>query len=176
MRRANIRTRRFLLCPACDQGESFYEHLEAGAKTRWHCDHCGVFYDVEIDSEGTALVGLTDERTVPTLDLLVLPPQRCPVYFVINGRRTIPHDTDVQARHRNLYESHSCPTNWLQPELVYCATDDDPADPHGLIRFVRCVDRGNLPEKPDQLDDVFDWTEVFPELTGRPVPIVRQTS
>jgi uncharacterized protein (DUF983 family) len=84
MMRASIRTRRFLLCPACDQGEAFYEHLEAGAKTRWHCDHCGAFYDVEIDADGTALVGLTHERTIKTL---------------------------------------------------YCSDDDDPSDPHGLIRF-----------------------------------------
>ncbi len=73
-----------------------------------------------------------------TYELLVLPPQDKPVYFIVERDATNQDDGD----RKFLYESHSCPTNWLDP--VFMSHDSD-SDPHGLIRYIGHKDENELP-------------------------------
>lgn len=103
-----------------------------------------------------------------TYDLLVLPPQDKPVYFIVE-RDDDPDYNEDDASRKFLYESHSCPTNWLQPiHIVY----DGCSDPHGLIRYVANRKESELPPDqnygPNDRDFAFDaWVEstngVMPE-------------
>lgn len=72
--------------------------------------------------------------------LLVLPPQDKPVYFVIAKEAHPEYDGDDQLKF--LYESHSCPTNWLEP--IHIVHDGD-NDPHGLLRYVGSKLDSDLP-------------------------------
>lgn len=76
-------------------------------------------------------------------DLLVLPPQTKPVYFIVE-REDYDHDS-TEEQTKFLYESHSCPVNWLEP--IYVHHDGD-SDPHGLIRYVASKKADEMP--PDQ--------------------------
>lgn len=80
-----------------------------------------------------------------TYDLLVLPPQDKPVYFIVE-RDDDPRYLQTDSDRKFLYESHSCPTNWLKP--VYMVHDED-ADPHGLIRYVANRNQTQLPPDED---------------------------
>lgn len=61
------------------------------------------------------------------------------------------------------YEEHSCPTNWLEPEVMAIGGD---LDPHGAIQYVRHIDDASLP--PDEMPgcgrQLHEWLPVFPEL------------
>jgi hypothetical protein len=91
-----------------------------------------------------------------TYDLLVLPPQTQPVYFVVE-REDYPEYNQTDADRKFLYESHSCPTNWLQP--VHMVHDGD-SDPHGLIRYIGTKKEADLPPDapwgPNERDAAFD--------------------
>lgn len=150
--KATLRTRTVtvFLCPHCGKGEHSAAHLPAGATFGpWYCRECGGSFSGVIGADGDISLALERERKVPTLDVLVLPPQAKPVYFVVEGmrftggRRTV--DDEAESK-RFFYESHSCPTNWLRPEMLY---HDGDADPHGLIEFVRSVDADSVPPDED---------------------------
>ena len=55
------------------------------------------------------------------------------------------------------YEEHSCPTNWLKPEMVY---HDGDSDPHGLIEFVSRKDADALPPDQDFGPNDFDFAVI----------------
>ncbi len=87
-------------------------------------------------------------------DLLVLPPQDKPVYFIVERKhdpRYATHD-----HWKFVYESHSCPTNWLDP--VHMVHDGN-SDPHGLIRYIGTRLDSELP--PEELVQPNDQTEAF---------------
>ncbi len=85
---------------------------------------------------------------VMTVDVLRLPPQSKPVYFVVEGMRfedegPFRDDDITNEEHKQFYyEEHSCPVNWLKPTMVYF---DGDTDPHGLIEFVSTVDSSAIP-------------------------------
>ena len=96
-----------------------------------------------------------------TYDLLVLPPQDTPVYFIVE-REDDPQFPETDAQRTLLYESHSCPTNWLKP--VYMVHDGD-SDPHGLIRYVANRHESTLP--PDEDVSPNDRTAAFDAWIAR---------
>ena len=101
--------------------------------------------------------------------IVCLPPQDKPVYFVLANAYPSTEDglldsAEADASQQYFYEEHSCPTNWLQPEVV--AFDGD-LDPHGLIEYVRRVPADQVMF----LDEAHlngDWLSVFPELAKTP--------
>lgn len=134
-----------LACPYCD-GDTFpVGHLSDGAPFGpWYCDKCGGSFAGKRVKGMAFELQLRAERKVKTIDVLVLPPMTLPVYFVVEGMRFELEGREEDDQ-RFFYEEHSCPTNWLQPEMVYY---DGNADPHGLIKFVSSCDAGALP--PDE--------------------------
>ncbi len=130
-------------------------------KTAWYCDACGQRYELVFDpsyADGVEVTLLPGERTVKTLDLLVLRPQDKPVYFVVEGSRlegmADPEGYNEEDGKRFMYEEHSCPINWLRPEVIY---HDGDADPHGIIKFVATRDASTFPADepvgPNDRDD-----------------------
>lgn len=91
-------------------------------------------------------------------DLLVLPPQDKPVYFIVE-REDHPDYNQTDDSRKFLYESHSCPTNWLKPVHM---THDGDHDPHGLILYIGSKKESELPDdevvSPNDRDVAFaDW-------------------
>jgi hypothetical protein len=92
-----------------------------------------------------------------TYDLLVLPPQTKPIYFIVE-REDDPNYNQTDRERKFLYESHSCPTNWLQP--IYMVHDGD-NDPHGLILYVANKKESELPS--DDIVEPNEQTMAFDE-------------
>ncbi len=142
------RTKTYAVCPACEADAGCIDHLlGTTTKTWWYCDSCGQRYQLMFHADGTVDITIAAGRTVTTVDLLMLPPQEKPVYFIVEGMRFEDEswqrgdmsETDHKHFH---YESHSCPTNWLKPQMVYF---DGDSDPHGLIEFVATKDDTDFP-------------------------------
>ncbi len=144
------RTKTYAVCPSCGEDGGEIDHLlGTKARTSWYCDACGQEYALDFSANGNVDITVAKGRKIATTDLLMLPPQTQPVYFVVQGMRFIEkrhYEQDEHAGKEFFYEEHSCPTNWLKPEMVYC---DGDSDPHGLIRFVSHVDSDSLP--PDEM-------------------------
>lgn len=136
------RIRAYAVCPSCGADAGAVDHLiGTETKTAWYCDSCGRRYRLEFKQDGSVDIEAIAGRKISTVDLLVLKPQDKPVYFLVEGMRfeEFP-DNDKQF----YYESHSCPTNWLEPVMVY---HDGDADPHGLIEFVATRDDSLFPRE-----------------------------
>ncbi len=141
------RTQTYAICPHCGKDAGQVDHLLGrDIETRWSCKSCGGGYRLQFTVDGTVTVAPTADRTIKTMDVLVLEPQLSPVYFIVEGMRFEPaDDRDEHDSKEFYYEEHSCPTNWLKPEMVYFEGD---SDPHGLLKFVTHVDADVLP--PDE--------------------------
>lgn len=90
-------------------------------------------------------MGLTPARTsYETFDIVMIPPQTKPIYFIVKSMRYEGGDIDtpVDDHKQYYYEEHSCPTNWLQPEMMYF---DGDSDPHGVIKYVATRDVSTFP-------------------------------
>lgn len=144
------RTKTYAICPSCGADAGSVDHLLGQeTKTSWYCDSCGKRYGLTFHVSGDVEVYDVPGRKVTTTDLLVLKPQEKPVYFIVEGMRFEGEDSNSDRSeddHKQFfYESHSCPTNWFKPEMVYF---DGDSDPHGLIEYVATIDTATLP--PDE--------------------------
>ena len=97
---------------------------------------------------------MTHVKPPKRYDLMVLPPQDKPVYFIVQTDDNPKYNSDEHLKF--MYESHSCPVNWLEP--VYMVHDGD-SDPHGLIRYVGSRKESELP--PDEMVEPNDRTRAF---------------
>lgn len=141
------RTKTYAVCPACGADAGCVDHLLGQAlTTRWYCDACGQRYELAFSLGGGVVISRVEGRKVRTVDLLVLQPQAKPVYFIVEGLRFEEDgsERDEDEEKRFYYDEHSCPTNWLHPEMVYFNGD---SDPHGLIEFVATRDDTGFPSK-----------------------------
>lgn len=151
--KATMLARTYILCPHCGEGENRVDHLfDQQEQDRdfgpWSCGECGGSYSGIVRPDRSIDLVLREERRDRTYDLLVLPPQEKPVYFLIRGSQYESHKEPLGTGKKYSYEEHSCPTNWLPNIEVLAIGDDD--DPHGLLQYVRsvyvkdciCVDNG----------------------------------
>jgi predicted RNA-binding Zn-ribbon protein involved in translation (DUF1610 family) len=151
---ADIKMDPHIVCPSCGDDEHFRcEHILAFPIGRrfgpWHCQSCGHAIVGTRTADGIDIEP-SAERKIATIDVLVLKPQKTPVYFIVEGMRFEggrDHDPlrDEADSKQFFYEEHSCPTNWFKPVMVY---HDGDADPHGLIEFVATRDDAAFP--PDE--------------------------
>jgi hypothetical protein len=142
-----LKIKRFFTCPNGCSHEFVVEHLLAkggpcaAAKGTprtagpWYCDDCGDSWNIEYTAESIDVTRSNRPRQVKRHVVLELSPQTSPIRF----RITRSCDPDLNAGNAEyLYESHSCPTNWLRDiDLVEFEGDQDP---HGLIQFVNQFD------------------------------------
>ncbi len=141
------RLKTYAVCPACGADAGCINHLLGQTlETQWYCDTCGQCYRLVFTNENGVDVRVSiveGKCKVKTVDLLVLPPQKHPVYFVVEGMRFEGEgDRDEHDAKQFFYDEHSCPTNWFKPTIV--AFDGD-YDPHGLIEFVATKDDADFP-------------------------------
>lgn len=174
-----LHTYRTVTCPHCNKDSgSRIDHLLPPNESAvcafgpWYCGECGKPFQGATNPKFNAVeVVKSDSRLdvkVPTLDLMVLPPQKHPVYFVLRGSDYRPEGMGSMHPHPNkpyFYDEHSCPTNWLRNvDRVIIESDDDP---HGLIQFVRSVDVADvkhLVRSQDMDGEDVNPFKAFPEL------------
>lgn len=166
-------TRLHAICPHCGDHSKTLDHLKEGQTFGpWYCDSCGRAYNGTYKGADTVLVkDPRESRKIDTLVLLEYPPSDKPLRFLIEGMRFV--DKKDLSRHpeyggpRYFYEEHSCPTNWLK-HCTMVAFDGD-TDPHGFLRYVRDIDRPDLPENCMDEDEAL--RQMFPEMLDRkPLP------
>lgn len=86
-------------------------------------------------------------------DILCLPPQDKPVYFVVEA--FLPDDLETTEYH---YEEGGCPSDHFH-KLDTIIIDGD-ADPHGLFEYVRTT--GEI-EFPNPHNPDIEWAKIVPE-------------
>lgn len=153
-------TKTYIVCPHCGENSGgSIDHLIADHAERnwgpWYCDHCGCGFTGAITAAGAISVEKTKDSFTKCFDLLRISPQEHPVYIVRETR----HPTDREPESTQFYyESHSCPTNWLNDiEMISIEGDQDP---HGLIEYVE-----SAPFDQKIADDCnHDWSETFPAI------------
>lgn len=148
------------VCQHCGERLGAVDHLGHGrAWGPWYCDTCG---GASRGVVGGAVERVEDQRKVSTLALLRLDTATGPFWFIVEGMR-FTHSRPLvseQEDDRFFYEEHSCPTNWLKPLMVAHRGD---TDPHGVIQFVRAVDKpASLPN--DSNDEDLMLEQLFPEV------------
>jgi hypothetical protein len=140
-----LRTKRYLVCLECGDGEFLVEHLCATGRREkwgpWYCDACGAGHrgHVRGDSVHAELTGSRRDRT--SVLLRVDPGEGSHLYVVVSGMRfdgapAVFHHDDND---RYLYEEHSCPENALraaQAVLLVNGSGDIDSDPHGVLAYI----------------------------------------
>lgn len=91
-------------------------------------------------------------------DIICLPPQKKPVYFVI-GCGPHGYGTYKPEARAYVFEEGTCPTNFFISGVEQIITDGEP-DPHGLFEYVRTID---AEERYAGGADTEWWREVLPE-------------
>jgi ribosomal protein L37AE/L43A len=125
----------------------------------WSCSHCGVGTRGTVYSKDNIALQITEETSVKCWDLLVLPPQKHAVYFIVDAKdygrggkgKSVPFEGKEY-----YYNEHTCPTNWIgQVERIISEHDEDP---HGLFEYVESMD------KDESIgDEELNWQEIFPQ-------------
>lgn len=137
----------YVRCPNCLKGEHRIDHLlgEPGRKAGpWHCDECGVAFNIEVISASVVKTAATTKKIFKTEAHLVLEdPSLLPLTIIVRGIvfGEVGQDiaTLIEQRDQSyFYEEHSCATNFLRDvEKVITADGDD--DRHGLFRWEKTL-------------------------------------
>jgi len=184
MQKATLVTKQFIACPHCGEATGYtptdtrnaeWEHTHLGS------EGCGKGFKYII-KDGDRFVEALDTQpdAAPILSLLVLPPQKQPVYFILGNTGYRDRNTGKIDLDRDYYyNDHSCPTNWFTDIRAMIIGDD--ADPHGLLQHVRStleadadaimepvrLSQGYEPGAEGSSDTTTDWltaVAVFPEI------------
>lgn len=132
--KADINTKRFILCPGCGQHEHSVEHLFLSAPRTfgpWSCetDDCLIRISGKVSVDGTIDLE-TDVMKRPRGFALC---KLRDLYLVLRQPYGRIENPDY------FYHSHQCPTNLLRYVVdVYAPSGE--ADVHGMIRFVAAID------------------------------------
>lgn len=158
--KATLVERFHVACPHCGEEDGRVDHLFRGTPKSfgpWYCKSCRRGYVGRVLAPKDVEVTPIDRSMPETLDLLMLPPQDKPVYFVVKGL-AVNGEMDGKAYY---YEEHSCPTNYIRCEAIISDDDDDP---HGLFKFVRAMP---MPGHWDE-DGNNSFRDLFPEVEPTP--------
>lgn len=142
MRPAEKIVKDYIQCPHCGEATTREFTSETATQNRYweyrHRECGGSFMYGYVNGTGVvgAIVGEPEET--PIKSLMMIPPQKEPVYFVI-GNSTYSRDEDgtPDLDRDYYYNEHSCPTNWMENITAIIIGDD--GDPHGLIEHVRSM-------------------------------------
>lgn len=143
-------------CPNCGVKRFSVGHLIT--KTRpytfgpWECSNCNHSISGFIDSDINVTITKVDEcKNKPVLCLIRLND----LYMVIDSYKSLedPNWYDY------LFHEHQCPTNIMR-SVIEIFDAEDGIDPHGLFRFVACIDdteenRKKLSQKTQDLHELF---------------------
>lgn len=152
MQQAQFKVHQTLVCPTCGKdSDCSVDHLLESAKHTgsypfgpWECRACkmrlkGMIRYANGETSVEVEAAPKDESHLPVMSLLVIPPQKEPIYLLKHDSGYVrPGEDRDGALDRHFYfNSHSCPTNWMNGFETIQIGDD--ADPHGMIRFVRAM-------------------------------------
>ena len=129
----------YIACPHCGKATTL-DYTQDNTAGPWQHRHskCGGSFMYQYVN-GSAVTGPIsgEPDSAPILSLLVLPPQKDPVYFILGNSGYRHQKPEINLDLDYYYNSHSCPTNWLDDIQAVIIQDD--ADPHGLLQHVRSV-------------------------------------
>ena len=88
---------RHFACLACGEHLFHVEHLfksveqydkgDGHSAGPWYCDECGTAHELRVYADGRVTARALDKKCLPTSVVLKLPPQKEPVYFLMEGMR-----------------------------------------------------------------------------------------
>lgn len=93
-------------------------------------------------------------------DILCLPPQEKPIYFVVPSRMGDDAETNAYR-----FEEGDCPTNFFLGGITTIITDGD-TDPHGLFEYVKSVSDPEFLERAHSPEE--EWKKIIPEAFNQP--------
>jgi hypothetical protein len=176
--KAKLITKRYIVCPQCskDSGSSA-DHLINDAIRidapysfgPWGCNCCKKQFKGTIDQVGNIEIETVEGgEEVATLTLMVLPPLKHPMYFIVRSKVWADKDGKIDLDKSYFYDIHTCPTNWIGDVGKIVVNGDD--DPHGAFLHVRTIIRPTTED--GELAD-FDSGEIdtlFPEMDAEFMP------
>lgn len=130
-----IVTKRYFVCPKCNQGEFQCEHLyhpplksdSIRSAGPWYCDNCGAGWRIYY-SDHELYVNSWDTK-VSRYVLLEIPPNERPIRLLLEHGFAGDWDEHQIAY---LYEEHHCAINFLRDVIE--VEHNGEIDPHGLVR------------------------------------------
>lgn len=164
-----IVTKRFVVCPGCDEYHHSVEHLFGRSDVQtfggWMCktDDCMTEVSGTVYPDGTIDVQSKFVRRRRGFALLKLRD----LYFVTKEKFGRVENVDY------FYHSHQCPVNLLR-DVVEVYGPSGEHDPHGVIRYVAGID--DTPETRASLKDRFGLAPSLRQVMelfgtdGEPVP------
>lgn len=163
-----IKTRAYVACPECGEGEFIVQHLLGWEKGRkagapWYChnDACRAGWQFSMGEDGTLEIERADTGKAPGYGLLKLGD----LYLVHHQKYGNYVDSDSADY---MYHSHQCPTDILgEIEAVFNARG---SDPHGVMRYVTSI--LDTPETTKALEETGSLQALFAlfKTDGQPAP------
>lgn len=146
-------TKSYVACANCGEGISSHAHITTPQSTKWTCDACSSENYI-VFGEGGAVtsVSLTGNGSIMGAGLMVSTnTQDDPIFLFIDvpfyahnmkdGKLII--DDEFASGQEYYYDSHTCPTNWIQGQVrkIVHRGDDDP---HGVFVLIGLWDKATL--------------------------------
>lgn len=156
-------TKNFVRCPSCNEGRHFYGHLLKDFRNGltfgpWACDECGVFSEFRCDGLGVEDLRIRISTTRAPLVKKYVLLERDEIKLVIKA--SLPSDW-AEANEEYLYNSHTCPTNYLTSTVAILlgVGKNADSDPHGVFQYVTSAP---VPANDDPANATCpDWMELF---------------
>lgn len=151
---SEVKTKRYISCPNCGEGEHTVEHLLdgtwSGSAGPWSCDFCNHQFCLTAFENGQ--IDITDlKKNAPQVVCLL---RLGDLYVVAGPYRRHGGDEDW---YDYFFHSHQCPENIFRKTLALYAPDWG-EDPHGVLRFVASVPLEEIE------DDRFDGGDTLESL------------
>lgn len=140
----------FPCCPSARK--HVVTHIKPGEGAGpWGCDGCGREYNLRRSERGHVIE--LEPRNVWREKTLVVVELKAPLRLVVEHSRWVGEGPDCVPRgvitdeerghNQYYYEEHTCPTNWIDRDVVQVIDPEQPGDPdpHGCVRYVNTVIR-----------------------------------
>lgn len=152
--------KRYVKCPCSNDAQLMsVEHLfgsdydkrgEIFTVGSWHCDKCGVGYDITVNRSTGQVKMEKNKRTQVMVKFHVLleldAKTEDKIYIVVAD--SYPNDWQSE-NFAYYYNEHTCPTNFLG--RVNLIVEGDDFDPHGVFSYVRHVSQAEYDAMYEQL-------------------------
>ncbi len=132
---SEVKTKRFISCPNCGEGEHTVEHLFNDPWSRtagpWSCDFCNhEFCLTPLEGGQIKITDLKEKENDPQVVCLF----RLGNLYVVSG----PYRVGPDDEYDYFFHSHQCPSNIFRNTRAVYAPDYG-EDPHGVFRFVASI-------------------------------------
>lgn len=127
--KAEIVTKRFVLCPRCNTSSWPIDHLTPGGTWGpWPCSdrNCTASIKGSVGADGSLDIEVSDK------------PDMALALFLFRGLYLVVAGYSASKEYDFLFHSHQCPENMLRSTIAVFDPETG-IDPHGVLRFVAAV-------------------------------------